>query len=221
MIKTNTTIKIMRYSRITVVGAILSMFTVGAQAIPFTDQASFLAGTGALTVDDFDSSPWAPANTALPQPVVNLGNSWTGNNDLIAVTSASVSGPQSISSIDTSPDLIDTITAILGGFDTAVGGFLFLDFTSAVTLNAFDASNTLIESVTTTFSSGWQFIGLTSGTNIAKVEFISTSQPTFDDFALDDFHFGAASPVPEPSLLALLSIGLVGVGVVHRRRKNH
>jgi len=65
-------------------------------------------------------------------------------------------------------------------------------------------------------SSGWQFIGLTSDTTIAKIEFVSTSQPPNDDFLLDDFYFGSAVPVP--AAVWLFVSGLLCMTGVARRK---
>jgi len=198
---------------------VLITTTTNASTIGFIDQASFIAATGPLTVDHFDAGPWASVDTPLTQPVASLGNDWYGNNNLEAVTANSISGAQSITSLDDLSDLIDTITATLGsGTITAVGGFVFLDFTEGVTLSAFDSGGTLLGDVTTdsSSSSGWQFIGLTSDTTIAKIEFVSTSQPPNDDFLLDDFYFGSAVPVP--AAVWLFVSGLLCMTGVARRK---
>ena len=194
--------------------------TINAATAGFTDQASFIAATSSLTVDTFDATPWTPTDTPLPQPVSSLNNSWTASNNLEAV-SFSVSGAQSISSIDGDPDATDSINAALGGSYTAVGGFVQAGNADGVTLSAFGAGDTLLGTVTTTLPGNWQFIGLTSTTSIARVEFISTSPPVADDFALDDFHFGAAVPpaaVPLPATVWLLGSGMLGLIGVARNK---
>lgn len=195
--------------------------TVNAATVGFTDQASFIAATNSLTVDNFDATPWTPTDTPLTQPVYSLGNSWTASNTLEAV-SFSVSGAQSISSIDGAPDVTDSISAALGGSHTAVGGFVQVGNADGVTLSAFGAGDTLLGTVTTAFPSNWQFIGLTSTTPIARIEFISTSPPVADDFALDDFHFGAAvppAPVPLPAAVWVFGSGLLGTLGLARGKK--
>jgi hypothetical protein len=195
--------------------------TINAATLGFTDQALFIAATNSLTVDNFDATPWTPTDTPLTQPVSSLGNSWTASNNLEAV-SVSLSGAQSISSIDGDPDLTDSISAALGGSNTAVGGFVQVGNADGVTLSAFGAGDTLLGTVTTTLPGGWQFLGLTSTTSIARIELISTSPPVADDFALDDFHFGAAVPpaaVPLPAAIWVFGSGLLGMIGVARRKK--
>lgn len=185
-------------------------FNAQAAVIAYSDHSEFIAATDSLTVDDFERSPWSPADRSLPKPVVSLGNSWTANDNLMAVTSASFSGATSVSSIDSWSDSIDSINAELGDGATAVGGFVNLDFADGVSLTIFDVADNLIGSAITSALSGWQFIGLTSDIAIARLQFVSTSQPNFDDFVLDDFHFGAAA-VFEPATIVLVVLGLAGM----------
>jgi hypothetical protein len=78
------------------------------------------------------------------------------------------------------PDPIDSITAELVGGVTAVGGYVNLDLTGGVRLAVFDVADNHIGS------------------------------PDFDDFVLDDFHFGAAA-VSEPATVGLVLLGLAGM----------
>lgn len=186
--------------------------------ITYDDLPSFLAGTGSLTLESFDASPWSPVFTDLPQPVVSLGVGWTASERLQAVGGGNwVSSPHSISSIDDDTGTTDAIQAVLPGGIRAVGGWVGNAIGNDVTLTAFDARGGVIGSVTAALEpTGFQFVfvGLTARSPIASVEFLSTQGEFSDDFVLDDFYFG----VPAPPGLALLILGVAGPRRARPRR---
>jgi len=192
-------------------GVLLTGFAVESRAafVTYTNQSDFQSAAGDLTVEDFESGLWLPGTKT--QPVVNLGVSWTAGNELGATSAVFFSPFQAISSIDGSPeDSNDLITADLSGAVTAVGGYVYLGFTTGgVTLTAFDSSSVIIGNVTSAASSGWEFIGLISDTAIDVAQFESTSPPTSDDFALDDFQWSSAVPIP--ATVYLFASGLLGL----------
>lgn len=54
-------------------------------------------------------------------------------------------------------------------------------------------------------------------TNVVSIVFEAVGQGS-NDFSLDNITLSVASPVPEPGALALLGVGLLGLGVARRRR---
>ena len=188
-----------------------------AGVIEYGDLPSFLGGTGALTLETFDAAPWAPPNTVLPQPVVNLGVSWTASERLFVLVTLSVSGLQSITSSDEG-GITDALVGVLPAGITAVGGWVAnAGGGNDVELTAFDAVGGVIGTVVAPLAplhiGDFRFVGITSDvTPIASAEFRSL-QGEQDDFALDDFYFG---DVPEPATLSLFALG--GLLVTRRRR---
>lgn len=196
-----------------------------AATITYTDFNAFQSASSGLTTDSFDAAPWAPIGSK-PQGLSNLGVSWTAGNSLF-VGGTSRSGPTAITSIDPSTgDVFDWLEAVLPANVTAVGGWITsYNMAHTTELLAFDALDNLLGSVSLgNTGNTFAFMGLTTDSAIAKVRFVSTNvtNPIGDDFALDDFSFGAAPasiPVPEPSAVALLAAGAAATLIGRRRRK--
>lgn len=101
-----------------------------------------------------------------------------------------------------------------GGFFDAIGG---------TTIEAFGVDGLSLGSITNS-ATGVEFYGLfdTSGANIAGVSFyITGSEPA--GFAIDNVTFGNAdvvvTNVPEPASMALIGIGLIGLGFTKHKKR--
>ena len=104
-------------------------------------------------------------------------------------------------------------------FDTPVQGF-FADFFAAgntfqLTLTLADGSSTMIQ-VPGPGNSLEPFGFISTSNAIMSIEFSNTLN---DGFFVDNISAGNAVSVPEPGTLALLGIGLAGMGLMRRRRK--
>jgi hypothetical protein len=97
-----------------------------------------------------------------------------------------------------------------------VGGYF--DYMAPVTLQAFDSSNTLLGSVTSSFfnnlalsgdagSSANEFLQLNFATGIAKVTL--TGDPSGGSFTFDDLTVTTSAQVPEPGTVVLMLSGLM------------
>jgi hypothetical protein len=202
----------------------VSLLPKAANAQAFSDYTDFVAATSSLTMESFDSSPWIL--TANPQGTSNLGVTWTSNNVLYVTTVVFKSFPQSLSDLDGSPDLVDTIHAAMPSGITAVGGWIGT-FAQGhmVSMTAYAADDAVLGTIDapSTGLSDSSFVGLITSAPIAKVSFISTSGGIADDFWLDDFVFGTGhrnNQVPEPGTLAFLGGMAAGAILLVRARRN-
>lgn len=232
---------------LTVVSAIaaVGLTTVSAHAVvmTFNDLAAFQAAVSDVFIEDFEGPPWAPGNQILPQPVVHNGLEWRSNNYFLVTTEVSNSPVLSVSSFDdfnANNDLVDLLTVTLPANVSAVGIFVSsLGQNHGIDINIYDIANAgkdvndptrtalLSHQSSPTALNEFEFLGVVAFSNIRLVEFVSTSGPPEDDFALDDFHYGTwdfganatSTSVAEPASLALFGVGLALFGFAARRNR--
>jgi hypothetical protein len=105
-----------------------------------------------------------------------------------------------------------------------VGGFF--NYASQLTLEAFDASNNLLGSVTSLFGANLapsgdsgsgpnEFLQLNSASGISRVAI--TGDPAGGSFTLDDLTITTSTAVPEPEAFVFLLGGLLGLTKSYRR----
>jgi hypothetical protein len=108
-------------------------------------------------------------------------------------------------------------------FENAIDGLILdiINGTSAtdITLSLFDASDALIGSITQFHGN----FGTASAVNnyvtaLTGIKRATITDPGYSNIAIDTIIFDSVS-VPEPGTLALLGLGLVGMGLSRRRRK--
>ena len=87
-------------------------------------------------------------------------------------------------------------------------------------LQAYDSSGTLLDSFTTQgdLGSGTPETAIIS-TASANIAYVIASGLSGNDVALDNLTYNSAT-VPEPTVLALLSFGLLGIGIARRKKYN-
>ena len=79
---------------------------------------------------------------------------------------------------------------------------------------------TVLNTIDVVIGAFWQEINLTGWNNITTFTWNSIVPGTGNNIAIDDFTYTATGSqrVPEPGILGLLGLGLMGLGVVRRKR---
>lgn len=212
------------------VGSImLAALNASVHAVPVT-YSGYDLGAGSLATAPNATAAAAAFDTALPGlSIIDFENAITPG--------FSVTGDGSRRNTLQCP-------AALCGYNTTVGGSWFLDatfntafnFTTAIdSFGAYftgvqraDATLTYTDGTTTTLtlpaaslgSGGTTFFGFSdSGATILSIAFFTGTGGDF--VGIDDIRYGTAgtTPVPEPATLSLLGVGLLGFGLMRRRRR--
>ena len=205
---------------ITVILTLCWMSTAQAGFVFYTDKSSFDA-VATTTTSDFGTSFVA----ASPSLVVD-GNTYSSTAQVTVCTNAACFGQPFDSPLMTTNSGSNSALRIdLGTPDTAAGG-LFGDLdgpTGAGSISLFGAGNVLLDTQAVNYADMGQglaktFFGWTTdgGDIITAIEFAAAGSP-FAFSAVDDFQFGSAISVPEPSTLGLLGVGLLGLFMRRKR----
>ncbi|MET0682755.1 MAG: PEP-CTERM sorting domain-containing protein [Casimicrobiaceae bacterium] len=178
----------------------------------FTGQALGTVGTcpaGAAVTGCVVGAPTNPValDAASPNTVIT--------NDLVTPTSPVLSGSPTFNgpiSIFFSTDVYGV--GLTGGFFDAIGG---------TSITAFNRQGVNLGQVTNT-GLGIEFLGLVTDTGLAQIAGLQFSLVGAEPFGfgIDNVRFGlpgqVTPPLPEPSVLALLAIGALGLCLTRRKR---
>lgn len=181
-----------------VISSIIMVVNSPAEAIPI-GQSSF---SSSATVINFDA---LPIGTAVDNEYSSLG----------VVFSSPGGGAGGLVVFLAPGQVLSVASSIIADFTVPVHkvGANYSSI-SPLTLEIYDSSNTLLESLTLSSSPG--FLGLDSGGVLIAKAIIHDSGYgfTIDNFAFED----PVSQVAEPNTLLLLGSGLLGLGVLGRKR---
>lgn len=204
--------KLTCFGRISILTALFAISAVGSFAASISTPVAF---TAPMQIVDYRNSPQGLLADGVS--MTNQYSAWGIGHDGSTTTPpgpagmSSLSGLPGLESSAGDPDSSLPITLTFSRTVTQVGAYYLMGSrTSSITLTAFRANNTTIESVTVApaemserpgpFGFNEGFIGLIVSEPIASVRFSPTSQP----FVIDDVHVN----VPEPSTLALLGTSI-------------
>jgi len=223
-----------RSSPVAVAIALAAALAVGnadAATTAYSNQATFAAAAGGVTVETFEGFSLGAATTIASLGVTSMsGKDFAGTSVGQFVSSSAAlpfpmftpplpSGTNYLSNQLNGPSFatgsIDftfgsSITAI-GAFiadSSPLGGFSIEVFSGATSVGLITVgSRTLPDS----------FVGITSTVAFDRARFFSVS--TADSWGLDNLQIGAAAAVPEPGTYALMLAGLGVGGLLARRRR--
>ena len=214
-------------SMVSAIAGCACMFAITSAAnaalIVFNDQASFLTQVqSGFYLEDFEGE--ASGTLSSPHVFTNGTHSFQASapNDLFIVSSIAGAG-QTLSHRN---DHIVTLSSFAGpSAVTAIGGFFFPNTGSSVdpnfgmdifASNGVDSTtvNLLAPLTTSTFVG---FISTGPAFTILTMDIVGLAGPPNAD--TNDFIVGTAvSSIPEPGTLAILGLGLAGLGFARRRK---
>lgn len=214
------------------IASLIAGISLSANAVVIsTDRDNFIAAAGStdLTFENFDSfgEGMAPTVAGVSSITASLGTV-LATNQFLTTTS-----PNGIGSTSPGGGFIffladETVTFTFASAITAfaidINSFGDLDGDYTATLSTGD----VVDSVFDVFSGQvtGQFVGLVSDTAFTSVTIAANgSSPSPNlTYTLDGLFFGSgdalggATPVPTPPMLALLSLGMIGLAAARRRR---
>lgn len=211
------------FTVVLVVGGFLLSFA--ANAILIGDRTTFEASLDSIIIDGYENAGYVFNQTDADMSSV-LGETQyttTGFTNWNLVPGSS--GDQYYcAGCNGSFQLDFTGTSVSGASGVFGVGFDFFNqieplYNAFVTYGDGATENILLDQVS--FSSGMQFFGITSDSLISTIDFglAGGGTTTSGSFGLDDLTIGnSAVNVPEPSILALLGLGLAGL-IFSRKKK--
>ncbi len=209
----------------------LVLTATSASATPYTSQASFdaaAAAVGTLAAETFDSYATGTQISSLPAlgikfdplagsglypvawPVLSCGGGIASSPNALLNSSACSIPPGGQGDIVFRP--IDSSYGVIGV------GFYNASTDDSLLLSFFDAADNLIESLSVPGGSP-AFIGIVTTTAAARFSIHAFGGNSL--FALDNLEVAVApiSGIPAPGALALLGLGLIGLGAARRKMK--
>lgn len=193
---------------------------------PVTARASFLSnlsgGVGNEDFESFGTGNTAPLNLSFPGSTGSIGATLSGDGQIRSASGAgrfATSGTNYWENTGSFSLSFSTGISAFGFYATDIG-----DFQGQVTLTTAGGLAQVINIGNTVGAPNGSllFYGFTDTTNVYTSITFGNTNAGVDFFGFDDMVIGDLAQIiatPEPGMLGLLAIGLVGAGFASRRRK--
>ena len=203
---------------------------VNAAPVGYTSEAAWLAalGTATISTENFESSPVGVLSVGTTD--IGLFDVTIGPNNSASingiVTGGAVNGSNEFRGFYGSAFGTDPVTNQIDfGFDESVSGFAGTwDSTTTGTLLTLTVNGTTLNFSNFLTGAGDGFFGVIDTVPFSSVSFGSELPsgiglvPSGEQFAVDNVKIAAAA-VPEPTTLALMGLGLAGVGFARKKKQ--
>lgn len=208
--------KIFRIPKILFVFLSLMLWNTSSSATVMTygDESSYISSVGGeIFFNDFSGGPGGYTNGSLIDPTNALFSSPDASDPSLVNWQTYIGDAGSTTGNGVGSLQIDFISTVIYGFS-----FVSLSSGEQQTIELYDDSATMLGSVLSPSNSG--FFGFTSDIAISMVKILpgEYAPGSYDRFFIDDLRANGVS-VPEPSLLALMGVGLAGMFMVRRKNK--
>ncbi|MGB3725778.1 MAG: PEP-CTERM sorting domain-containing protein [Glaciecola sp.] len=174
---------------------------------------SGIANAGLITLSEFDATATTYDFSGLTDGATTVGDGFltVSNGEVISINEGSLIAPAYYDGEDSSVIRFDFLTLV-----SAIG----LDFyvnDQPTTLSIFDSTDSLIESITisniglpTSTGFPYGFIGVNAGANL--ISYATVDTPLIgNELVVDNIIYQSTTEVPEPSTLAVFTLGLMGL----------
>ena len=194
--------------------------TVGASTITYGERASWMLATTGITTIDFEGVPTGSA-TLLPVPPGHTvaGVTFTvASGDLYLIDPACCLPYAPTDVLSSQGSIFPNFRIMLPAGISSIALDYNTDFLREMSLGVTTSSGTSTYVLTPAIRPDLAFFGLTSSESITALSLDLLPPEGAGFLNLDNFAFGAASAIPEPSSLFLLGAGWVTTVLVRRRR---
>lgn len=201
----------------------VTSFAGNAFAIPvyFSDRNLFDIANPGLFLEDFESFVVAPNGVLTISDPLNSGNSGilpgielasSSGTSLVALGTGLIGNTSKV----VGPNLfVDYLSIKFGPGVSAFGFDLFSNGNMALTMELYGTAGLIGTTVINAINQQSIFFGAFSDILIIEVR---TGGVSPSGEAIDNLAFGNPNRVPEPAPMALLSLGLIGMMLIRRRR---